>query len=124
MNHKLEADSIRLEFNDKRILSDIYIKCETGKITCLLGRNGEGKSCLMKIIYGSLKCEKSVRFDSVVQYEAFSRPGLLLYLPQFKFITKTLSIKRIFKDFELDSVLMIRIQKVSCRRRDEATKVQ
>lgn len=102
MNHILEADSIQLEFNGRRILSDIYLKCETGKITGLLGRNGQGKSCLMKIIYGSMKCEKSVRFDKVAQFEAFKRNDLLMYLPQFNFIPKSLSLKRIFKDFELD----------------------
>src|SRR3977135_3463526 len=102
MTHKLEADSIQLEFNGRRILSDIYIKCETGKITGLLGRNGQGKSCLMKIIYGSLNCEKSIRFDNFPQVEAFKRPDLLLYLPQFNFIPGGLTIKRIFKDFELD----------------------
>ncbi len=102
MNHKLEADSIQLEFDGRKILSDIYIKCETGKITGLLGRNGQGKSCLMKIIYGSLKCEKSVRFDNISQFEAFKRPDLLLYLPQFNFIPKGLSLKRIFSDFDLD----------------------
>ena len=64
MTHKLEADSIHLEFKGRRILSDIYLKCETGKITGLLGRNGEGKTCLMEIIYGTLKSEKSVRFDN------------------------------------------------------------
>lgn len=102
MTHKLEADSIQLEFDGRKILSSIYLKCETGKITGLLGRNGQGKSCLMKIIYGSLKCEKSIRFDNITQYEAFKRPDLLLYLPQFNFIPKFLSLKRIFKDFELD----------------------
>jgi ABC-type lipopolysaccharide export system ATPase subunit len=102
MNHKLEVDSIQLEFNNRKILSDIYLKCETGKITGLLGRNGQGKSCLMKIIYGSLICEKSVRFDNVSQNDAFKRPDLLLYLPQFNFIPQSLSLKRIFKDFELD----------------------
>ena len=60
MNHTLEVDSIQLAFNNRRILSDIYLKCETGKITGLLGRNGQGKSCLMKIIYGTLSCEKSI----------------------------------------------------------------
>ncbi|MDB5229501.1 MAG: hypothetical protein JWN76_306 [Chitinophagaceae bacterium] len=102
MNHKLEADSIQLEFNGRKILSDVYIKCETGNIIGLLGRNGQGKSCLMKIIYGSLKCERSVRFDNVAQHESFKRPDLLLYLPQFNFIPKALSLKRIFKDFKLD----------------------
>jgi len=102
MRHKLEVDGIQLEFNGRKILSDIYVKCETGKITGLLGRNGQGKSCLMKIIYGSLQCEKSVRFDNVAQYEAYKRPDLLLYLPQFNFIPRVLSLKRVFKDFELD----------------------
>lgn len=102
MTHTLEADSIQLQFDDRRILSDIYLKCETGKITGLLGRNGQGKSCLMQIIYGRLKCEKSVRFDNASQYEAFKRPDLLHYLPQFNFIPKALTLKRIFQDFEVD----------------------
>jgi ABC-type lipopolysaccharide export system ATPase subunit len=102
MNHKLQADSIQLEFSGRRILSDIYLQCETGEITGLLGRNGQGKSSLMKIIYGSLKGEKSVRFDNVSHPEAFKHPDLLLYLPQFNFIPQGLTLKRIFKDFELD----------------------
>lgn len=102
MIHKLEADSIQLEFGGRKILSNVYLKCETGKITGLLGRNGQGKTCLMKIIYGSLKCERSVRFDDVAQYEAYKRRELLLYLPQFNFIPKPLLLKRIFNDFELD----------------------
>ena len=102
MIHTLEVDSIQLEFNDRKILSDIYLRSETGKITGLLGRNGSGKSCLMKIIYGILKSEKSVRFDNVVQHEAFKRSGLILYLPQFNFIPKRFSLKKIFKDFDLE----------------------
>ena len=103
MNHRLEVDSIQLAFNNRSILSDIYLKCETGKITGLLGRNGQGKSCLMKIIYGTLSAEKSIRFDAITQHSAFKRPDLLLYLPQFNFIPKNLTLKRIFYDFELDS---------------------
>lgn len=102
MKHKLEADNIQLSFDGRVILSDIYLKCETGIITGLLGRNGYGKSCLMKIIYGSLPCEKSVRFDNISQPEVFKRPNLLHYLPQFTFIPKGLSLKRIFNDFELE----------------------
>lgn len=102
MINKLKADGIQLEFNGKKILSDIYIECETGKITGLLGRNGQGKTCLLKIIYGTLTCEKSVRFNNVSQQKACERPDLLLYLPQFNFIPKALSLKRIFKDFALD----------------------
>ena len=102
MSHQLEADSMQLQFGNRTILSSIYIKCETGKITGLLGRNGQGKSCLMKIIYGTLPCEKSVRIDNVSQHEVFKRPNLVRYLPQFNFIPRHLSLKRVFLDFSLD----------------------
>ena len=66
MKHTFEADSVQLEFGSKKILSDVYLKCETGQVTGILGRNGEGKSCLMNIIYGSLKPQnKSIRFNNV-----------------------------------------------------------
>lgn len=102
MNHLLEIDGVQLQFEGRKILSDIYLKCETGKITGLLGKNGEGKSCLMKIIYGSLPCDKSVRFDHFSIVECFKRPDLLMFLPQFSFIPTSLSVQRIFQDFELD----------------------
>lgn len=103
MVHKLEADSILLEFGTRRILSNIYFKCETGQITGILGRNGQGKTCLMNIVYGNLNpISKSIRFDSVVISQAFKRPDLLTYLPQFNFIPSHLSLKRVFSDFDLD----------------------
>ena len=95
MNHVLEIDGVQLQFDTRKILSSIYLKCETGKITGLLGKNGQGKSCLMKIIYGSLPCEKSVRFDHISIVESFKRPDLLVYLPQFNFIPKSLSLRRV-----------------------------
>lgn len=102
MKHIFEADGIQLAFGENRILSDIYLKCETGSITGLLGRNGQGKSCLMNIIYGSRRVEsKSVRFDHVFVKEAFRHPELLIYLPQFYFIPKRLSVKRVFLDFNI-----------------------
>src|ERR1700688_2643167 len=102
MKHILEADSIQLEFKGRKILSDIYLKCETGKITGLLGRNGQGKSCLMQIIYGSLNSEKSVRVDNLPQKNTSGSANMLLFLPQFNFIPKSLSLQRIFLDFGLD----------------------
>lgn len=102
MMHTLEADGIQLEFNGRKVLSDIYIKCETGKITGLLGRNGQGKSCLMKIIYGSMNCEKSVRVNRVSHPEAFKQTDLIRYLPQFNFIPRSFSLKKIFNDFGLE----------------------
>lgn len=105
MIHKLEVDSIQLEFGQRRILTDIYFKCETGSITGLLGRNGQGKTCLMNIVYGSMEgVSKSVRFDNISVYEAFKRADLLTYLPQFNFIPGHLSLNRIFLDFDIQFI--------------------
>ena len=57
MKHVLEIDSIQKKFDLKSILSDVYLKCETGDILGLLGRNGSGKSTLMQIIFGVLKAD-------------------------------------------------------------------
>lgn len=100
--HKLEADGIELFFGTRRILSNIYIKAETGSITGLLARNGEGKTCLMSIIYGNLKTTvRSVRINEQPLTKAFKRPDLLTYLPQFNFIPSSLTLHRVFKDFDL-----------------------
>ena len=102
MVHTLEADGIQLNFGLNRILSDVYVKCETGKVTGLLGRNGQGKSCLMNVILGTLNSSvNSVRFDSNVIRDVNKRPGLLLYLPQFNFIPKSLKVKQVLADFQL-----------------------
>lgn len=101
--HKLEIDSVLLEFDLRKILSDVYLKCETGKITGLLGRNGNGKSCLMNIICGSLEPQsKSIRFDNKTIDIPFKKPELLMYLPQFNFTPNYISVKRIFEDFEIE----------------------
>lgn len=103
MRHILEADGIQLSFSNRSILSDIYIRCETGLITGLLGRNGQGKTCLMQIIYGTLLPGiKSVRFDGINHNTPYKRSDLLAFVPQFNFIPATLHISRVFKDFKLD----------------------
>lgn len=103
MKHSLEVDSVILEFGHKRVLQDVYLQNETGKTTGILGRNGSGKTCLMRIIYGDLQTNnKSVRLDGKAIFDGFRNPETFRYLPQFSFIPNHLTIKRIFKDFTLD----------------------
>jgi len=103
MTNKLEVDGVILEFDSKRVLQNVYLKSETGKVTGLLGRNGTGKSCLMKIIYGELlPNDSSIRLDGKPIYNEFRNPTDIMYLPQGHFIPKSLTIKTIFKHFQLD----------------------
>lgn len=103
MIHKMEADGIVLDIAAKKLLSDIYLRCETGKVTGLLGRNGSGKTSLMNVVYGNMNPNsRSVRFDGEVVTAAFLRPDLLLYLPQFNFVPKEFSLKTVFLHFDLE----------------------
>ncbi|REG99158.1 ATP-binding cassette domain-containing protein [Flavobacterium aquicola] len=93
--HLLEIDSVQKTFDNKNILSDVYLKCETNDIIGLLGRNGSGKSTLLKIIFGIESADfKFVRIDSVVKSKTKDLFAEISYLPQDNCIPKVLSIKK------------------------------
>jgi ABC-type multidrug transport system ATPase subunit len=80
---KLEFDSIMLEFKMHRVLSAVHMACNTGEVVGLLGRNGSGKSCLMRIVFGSMAAQsKSVRIDGQYLTGDYMRRKRIAYLPQ------------------------------------------
>ncbi len=96
--NKLEIDSVTLEFGGKRILSDIYMRFESGKVTGILGRNGSGKSCLLRIIFGTLQAQYSnIRFNGRAVFKPYRYPEKIRYMPQESFIPKYLKLKTIFE---------------------------
>jgi ABC-type multidrug transport system ATPase subunit len=93
--HTLEADSVQKCFDNKSILSDVYLKCETNDIIGLLGRNGSGKSTLLKIIFGIVAADfKFVRIDGVVKNKTSDLFKEISYLSQDNFIPNHFSVKR------------------------------
>ncbi len=103
MIQTLEVDSVILEFGTKRVLQDVYLKSKTGKITGLLGRNGTGKTCLLNILYGQLSPnDHSVRLNKQALLNSSRSTKDIMYLPQFSFIPKSLTLNRIFNDYKLD----------------------
>ena len=103
MENILEIDSVQLSFGEKTILKSIYIKSETGKVTGILGRNGCGKSCSLKLIFGEIQShEKSVRINGEVLYSNNRDPKDMRMLPQFNFIPKHIKVSQAFKFFNLD----------------------
>lgn len=95
MKHILEVDSVQKSYNGNIILSDVYLKCETGDVIGILGRNGTGKSTLLKIIFGTLNAEnKFIRIDGKVRKRAYNHPNEIVYLPQANFIPKNFSVSK------------------------------
>lgn len=83
-----------LEFGGRKILQDIWLECSKGEIVGLLGRNGCGKSSLLKIIFGSLRPQyKYVSIDG--QYIAKGyQDQRIAYLPQHGFLPKGIRIDK------------------------------
>lgn len=100
MKNLLEVDSIYKHYDNKMILSDVYLKCETGDIIGVLGRNGTGKSTLLKIIYGIISAEnKFIRINYKVRRKAYIYKNEVSYLPQDNFIPKHFKVSKAIKLF-------------------------
>ena len=92
--HLLEIDSVQKNFGHQSIISDVYLKCETGDVIGILGRNGCGKSTLLKIIFGIVPADfKFIRIDGVVQLKPEALFQEISYLHQDSCIPKSLSVK-------------------------------
>lgn len=50
----LEVKSLNVSYGASQALYDVSMKAEVGKVTCVLGRNGVGKTTLMKSLSGHL----------------------------------------------------------------------
>jgi len=98
----LEFDGIQFGYDERQLLSGIYMKCEIGKVTGLLGRNGSGKSSLLKLVFGSMRTEViSVRIDKV----SLSLPAFMsrkiAYLPQESFVPDDLKLEKILSFYQV-----------------------
>jgi ABC-type multidrug transport system ATPase subunit len=81
-------------------LTDVYLSCETGEILGVLGRNGTGKSTLLKIIFGSLSAEtKFVKAgDKILNGLGYNR-NIIKYLPQDNFLPGHVKIRTLIELF-------------------------
>ncbi|MFD0749727.1 ATP-binding cassette domain-containing protein [Mucilaginibacter calamicampi] len=91
----LKVDSVQLAFGHRKILQDIYLECRQGEILGLLGRNGCGKSSLLKIIFGTLKPDyKYVAIDDVFVYKGYI-DNQIAYLPQHNYLPRGIPIRQL-----------------------------
>jgi lipopolysaccharide export system ATP-binding protein len=100
MLNVLEADSIRKDFGDKQILTDIYLKCQTGDIIGLLGRNGTGKSTLLNIVFGTLNADfKYISINGTIMDQPFKKKGTISFLNQVNFLPKHMTANKVVQLF-------------------------
>jgi ABC-2 type transport system ATP-binding protein len=95
----LECKHLYKEFDNKQILKDINLKIPRGRIIGLLGKNGTGKSTLIKLINDLLTPTSG---EILINGE---KPGvkskeIISYLPERTYLDKEMTIKQVIKYFE------------------------
>jgi urea transport system ATP-binding protein len=93
---KLTTDKLEFSYGMVQALRGVSMSMEPGRITCVIGRNGVGKTTLMRTLMGLLKATSgSVKLDdlNVTKYPAFKRAktGIAL-VPQGRQIFPKLTI--------------------------------
>lgn len=91
----LEVDSVQVRFEERTILSDVYLKCQTGEVLGLLGRNGSGKSTLLKVIFGIVSADfKFVKVNNMVKRTTKDLFADISYLSQEQFVPNAFSVQK------------------------------
>jgi urea transport system ATP-binding protein len=93
----LELDGVNQSYGESHIIWDATLAVEPGSCTCLMGRNGVGKSTLLKVIMGLLPATSgSIRMNGA---EIAGKPAELRarvgigYVPQGREIFPQLSVE-------------------------------
>ena len=99
----LEVDNIELKFKNQKVLNSLYIKAEKGKILGILGRNGCGKSSLLRIIFGELKPQnKLIRINNKPILKPLYTLKKCSFLPQFNLFPNSFTIKDCFYYYNIN----------------------
>ena len=101
--NKITIDSVYLTFDERIILDNISIAINQHEVVGLLGRNGCGKSCLLKILLGFLTPQYSVvKFNDNYLKNPFSKKNLINYLPQTHCHPKEMSVLNLLKWYDIE----------------------
>jgi lipopolysaccharide export system ATP-binding protein len=93
----LKTDSVQLEFDGRKILQDVYLACKQGEVLGILGRNGCGKSSLLRIIFGTLTPAYKHVSISGEYIKTGYKNRRIAYLPQDNYLPKGIKIKKLAK---------------------------
>jgi lipopolysaccharide export system ATP-binding protein len=93
----LKVDSVQLSFGGRVILRSIWLECMRGEVVGLLGRNGSGKSCLLRIIFGAMEPGyKYVSINDKFIGNGYAK-GRIAYLPQHNYLPHGVKIGKLAK---------------------------
>lgn len=96
----LEIKNLCKNFDDKKILKNINLSVKKGRIVGLLGKNGTGKSTLIKIINDLLTITSGEVLINGMK-PSIETKKIIAYLPERSFLDKNMTIQEILDYFSL-----------------------
>ncbi|MBE6153503.1 MAG: ABC transporter ATP-binding protein [Firmicutes bacterium] len=95
----LECINLEKSFGNKKILKNINLKIPRGKIIGLLGKNGTGKSTLIKIINDLLTPTSGKVLVNGKEIGVESKK-IISYLPERTYLDKSMTVDKVINYFE------------------------
>ena len=92
----LKVNNLCSYYGESIILKDVNLKVEPGKVTCLLGRNGVGKSTFLKSVMGLVKTPRGsvhLNNENITKLPTYNRARKGIgYVPQGRDIFPQLTV--------------------------------
>ena len=97
----LKINGLDTYYGESKIIDNLSLEVPKGKIVCLIGRNGVGKSTTLKSIMGLTKTPKgSIMFDGkeIIKMKPYERAKLGIgYVPQGRDIFPQMTVEENLK---------------------------
>ena len=95
----VECVNLNKNYGTKKVLKDVNLTIESGKIIGLLGKNGTGKSTLIKLI-NDLLTPTSGEILVKGQKVGVESKKVISYLPERTYLDKSMTINEVIEYFE------------------------
>jgi len=97
----LKVTDLKKSYGKKAILKNINLDCKVGEIIGIFGRNGTGKSTLLKLIFGTVKADSIlIKINSeIISQKDIIQSKRIGYLPQETFLPKERKVREIIPLF-------------------------
>ena len=93
----LKIENLDSYYGESRVINDLSLQAERGKITCLIGRNGVGKSTTLKSIMGLVKTPTGkilLNDRDIIRMKTYDRVKLGIgYVPQGRDIFPQMTVQ-------------------------------
>lgn len=95
----IEFIDVNKSFGDKKVLHNVNLKIPEGRIVGLLGKNGMGKSTLIKLICDLLTPTSGKVLINGMEPNVESK-RIISYLPERTYLDKSMSVESVISYFE------------------------